>query len=625
MIGQYFFAGFVATQMCAGAVLIAVMVCLHRREPLRLLLTGLAIALATAAPALIDPYALGALKTSAALATIYAIVGRRRGTIVVAVLVELALLGVSNVITNSIATLASFHMLGIAVVVATDVAPRSVADARAGARPIWRSDWIVFAAATLVAAIVCVVVLERHTLSGDEWADTYQADLYGHLKAYGSPPPCPNVFKAWWVFDWHDRMFAQYTPGWPLLMAPFQRVGLVWLANPVVFGAGAVGVARLARRALAKGGVVAASVGILAAALLSASCAATMNAGSRYPHTSVCTAFAWLVEAACVVTLDDVKPRARIGWGILLGAAGAFALAIRPLDGLALGTPVAVYFLWSIVKKRVATPALVATVASFVFWGGLTLVLLRLQIGVWFKTGYGIAGQLRDLPAIGFSLPKANELAPVLGFDKGPMWWWPCHLALGGLGLTMSRHRSRQVVGLLGAAAIVQTLAYVFVDLGRDGEDSGYSPRYHLPIIIPLSVGTAVALAPLVERALEHGGAWLARTAPLALAGIAVAIGVRNSGEDVYPGYRIGLHEKRALFRAIETADLRNAVVVVRDGELAMQAWDLTQNLPTATNPNVYIITDFRAGEDMQCARRTFADRRWYRAAGKSEVTLTPF
>ena len=47
--------------------------------------------------------------------------------------------------------------------------------------------------------------------------------------------------------------------------------------------------------------------------------------------------------------------------------------------------------------------------------------------------------------------------------------------------------------------------------------------------------------------------------------------------------------------------------------------------MPTVANPNVYIITEFRAGDDMQCARRTFADRTWYRAAGKSEVTLSPF
>jgi hypothetical protein len=65
-------------------------------------------------------------------------------------------------------------------------------------------------------------------------------------------------------------------------------------------------------------------------------------------------------------------------------------------------------------------------------------------------------------------------------------------------------------------------------------------------------------------------------------------------------------------------------MILVHDGDVAVQPWDATQNLPSDDDPDVLIGTDFRAGEDLACARRRYADRTWYEAKGQHDVVLTP-
>jgi len=60
-------------------------------------------------------------------------------------------------------------------------------------------DLVTFAIATTVGALVSSGILYRFSNSDDEWANTCQADLFAHFKAYGTPPPCPGAFQHYWI------------------------------------------------------------------------------------------------------------------------------------------------------------------------------------------------------------------------------------------------------------------------------------------------------------------------------------------------------------------------------------------------------------------------------------------
>src|SRR5262249_45367002 len=111
-----------------------------------------------------------------------------------------------------------------------------------------RQDVFAFAGASLVGVAVSVVIFDRGCTIDDEWAYTFQADLFSHFRTYANAPPCATLFGNHWIFTWQGRAFSQFTPGWPIAMVPFVAIGAPWLASPIALGWLAVGVARVARR-----------------------------------------------------------------------------------------------------------------------------------------------------------------------------------------------------------------------------------------------------------------------------------------------------------------------------------------------------------------------------------------
>jgi hypothetical protein len=177
---------------------------------------------------------------------------------------------------------------------------------------------------------------------------------------------------------------------------------------------------------------------------------------------------------------------------------------------------------------------------------------------------------------------------------------------------------------MLVAGAVANAVFYAFVQ-SKIAEDSGYGPRYNLPVVVPAAVGSGVFFATLAVEGLRGARYRVLRWLPAAVAGAAALFGVATVGGKLYPAWHQYLHAKHALQRAIERAGMHDAVVAVREGDLAMQAWDETQNLATDTDPPVLIVTDYGAGDDFECARRKYANRTWYRAKGWDDVELTPY
>ncbi|HVR20278.1 MAG TPA: hypothetical protein VMS65_11295 [Polyangiaceae bacterium] len=569
------------------------------------------------------------LQASALLATAAALLERLPGFGLLAAAGQFGLWALGLYLTESSFELVVAHLafygalLGFALLQAR----RFKTDAVAAPRSFAIQDAVIFVVTLGLTAFASRWAFGGFVFNGDEVASSYQANVYGHLEAYGRIPACASMFDNYWVFRHEGRAFSQYTPGWPLFMAPFQRLGIIWLAGPSMAALVAVGVARLSRRVVSGyGGTVDDARRIRAlAGPIGAACAMLgpsmlLNGASRFSHTMVSACFAWAVESVCMIAEPGGSRRRAWAYGLLLGASTAFGVSSRPADGATLGIGVFLYFLWAFVRRRIHLRAFVATALAFAGITALTLVILRLQLGRWFHTGYWIAPRFHPEAELVLSLPDPRYLKLSIPLGTGAYCWWPAApaLALAGL-LPALRGGERRVVIMLGVSVTVLMGFYSFVEFGRYAYD-GLGPRYVLPVVVALAVGSAAVLAPLCARmgvtfrrqlAL---GARLRFALPGALAALAVVYGIVRLAPMIYPLARDENRAATAPLRAAKKLGLKKAIVALEPGNLPAHETNLAQNMPFDSDPDVLFLIR-RTAEDEACARRTYPGRKWYRAS----------
>ena len=463
-----------------------------------------------------------------------------------------------------------------------------------------------FVAATSAAAACSVLLFDRLAISGDEWADTFQANLFAHGKAYAPEPSCPDAFRSSWVYFFQHRAFAQYTPGWPLFMAPFQLLGAAWLASPVAYGLLAVAVARLTRRIAAASRIDARAAGYFAAFSL-VGYSALINGASRYPHVFVAAAFAWAAESLCVLT-ESPSARSEKLAGALLGTASGLLLAARPFDGAALGIGLALFCARALRQRRISGRGLAVAALVGGAWSTLALVILRAQLGRWFETGYSLADLLRPGEGPAFSWPALGDVEKHLALATGAYTWWPCAPALATVGLLAARKRAREIALMLLASSLALGLFYSRLHWIRVGVH-GFGNRHYVPLQVAMAIG---------------GGLWFARMnkGARALSIAACLFGLLGSGLCLYPDAAGFVGAKSALFRAVARDDLHRAVVLVQKGALRISPGDATQNFLLESDPDVLLLDD-RYPLDGDCGFAHYPRRTFYRASGFGEVVFT--
>jgi hypothetical protein len=480
------------------------------------------------------------------------------------------------------------------------------------------------------------VLLHGWTNSADEWANTYQAALFANLRAYGSVPRCAEAFRSFWVFQYEGRSFAQYTPGWPYFMTPFVLFRVPWLAGPASLGLLAAGVARLGRRAAAgfapgegePSAVEVRAAGRFAAVAILLGSTMLINGGSRFPHVFTAALYAWSVEALFAITTPGLGTRERWGWGIALGTSTSLLLATRPGDGATLGVGLFAYFAYALARRRIGWRALVGCAVAFGLLGGLTLVILRLQLGEWFKTAYSLSPIIYPWNTIGWSLPKANEYKWGLPLATGSYCWWPCSVPVGLAGLAALRGRSQRMAGVFLLSYVPFVVFYTLLESGR-GYDLGYGPRYRLPWVVPMAVGTGVMLGRLWSAARERRGNVdpVHAGAAMAVALVAVILGVARIAPLVYPYTYVDVVQVHNRFReAVARLRPHNAVVFGGKGLNNTDPMDLTENLPLELYPNQDVLFAIDRGPDaVRCVREEYPGRSFYRATPTNPVQLVPF
>ena len=680
------FDAFVAAQTSAGLVLGAVVWGRRVRPWPAMAFFLAAIAIVTVAPTegaflhglgmtLGPEHTKNVLKMAAAVATGAALITRQRGLVVLAILGEVALWLITNYIQDCDSDLAVAYLTWIGLLVGlvrsnpprVTPGPDSEVLARPDAQgpaPAWfRERWgddvvedvVIGVVATFAASLVCWLVLHGRTDSGDEWANTYQAALFARLRAYGAVPHCSEALRSFYVFQYMGRSFSQYTPGWPYFMVPFTVLRVPWLAGPASLGVLAAGVARLGRRAVAgfaagaevPSAAIVRAGGRFAALVLVASSTVLINGGSRYPHVFVAAMFAWALEALCVVadpdassslSLPDQRRRQRHKqeqWGAVLGACIALLAAARPPDGGTLGFGLFLYFVYALVRRRIAWRAVALAAASAAFIGGVTLVVLRLQLGVWFTTAYSLLDLIYPWAKVSWSLPKPNEFRWGIPLAAGSYCWWPCSPAVGMAGIAMLRGHARRLGFVFFMSTIPLLAMYTMVELGR-GYDFGYGPRYTLPLIVPMAVGTGVVFArlwavavetPFTEAARSWIGGALAAGGPIAVALVAAGLGVCRLAALMYPHTYADVHEHNRLHDAIDTLAPKHAVIIAGAfGLNTTDPMDLTENLPLDLYPDQdAIIAIDRGPDETRCVQDKFRGRTFYRAIPGDPVRLVRY
>ncbi len=490
-----------------------------------------------------------------------------------------------------------------------------------------REDLCIFFGALTIAVLASTFVLLRQCATADEWANTFQADLFAQFKAFGQVPDCAEAFRSFWIFFWQGRSFSQYTPGWPFLMTPFQAVGASWFAGPFFFAITAIGIARLARRMARESSLNQAEV--RAAGLMAAFCAVlgwnmVLHGASRFSQIAVCAEFAWMLEAALAMTSfrEPVSGLVRMCWGLVFGSVVALAIATRPVDGVFLSWPVILFVAYQAIREPLTRRAASFAAIAFASFGILTLIVLRLQLGVWFKTGYSIASLFWPGLAFRMSMPQPHQWKDAVPLAIGAFAWLPAApaLALAGLSRTRGRGQASMVMLCVGTCSLWAFYAWVeFGGTGRQGDV--YGPRYQLPALVMMSVGTGLALAPLYRSVIVASLDGWRRCAPFAIVAVAMLAAVARFGFAVYPKVRTELAGISAPVRAVADSDLHNAIVFIRHGDVITKPLDLTQNLPRNPPPDVLILRDI----DVKCVREKYPNRSYYRAVGGQQVTLLPY
>ena len=424
----------------------------------------------------------------------------------------------------------------------------------------------------MLYAVIARVVFSGRPLLIDEVVQLFQARIYtaGHL----SLPAAAHreFFSILHVVDTGDKVYSQFPPGGPAMLALGELVRAPWLVGPVC---GALSVALFARlirftdpdgsRAFYAGATVLFAVAPFGAFMF----------GSHMNHA---TTLLWLLVATLALAKVAESKTPRIGWAFLNGIGLGAAASIRPLDAFAFALPAAAWLLllaWR--DKKRWTDAVASGIGVAIPFGAM----------MW------VNAQTTGSPLL-FGYEVLWGKAHGLGFHTAP--WGMTHTPSRGLEL-ISLYVTRlqtylfetpfpSMLPVIAALALTKRLSaldrYLLVSatlLGalyfaywHDGFFLG--PRFVFPWL-PVLVLFAARLPRLVREQFGRGRVWAGTNAALAT-GAVMAVGF--SLPERVPTYESGLASMRVDYTAESAgAGVRDAIVFVRESwgaQLTARMWE---------------------------------------------------
>lgn len=373
----------------------------------------------------------------------------------------------------------------------------------------WRRWWPVLALA-LVAFVLALTA--RHTLmplgtgNADEGVYTYQAELLRHGDVTLPAAEHEPFFRPWLTGSREGRLFFQYEPLWPLVLA----------ASDAVFGSMEVGVALcfaglvVAVHALAAEALRSRRTALLAAAFTVATPMLVWQSAMRLSYL-----FTTLLATLALAAAFRGARTADRWWWLVAGALVGAMVLTRPFDAVLTAGAAALVGLFidrsGPLRERV--PAGLAAIAGGSPFVIAALVYNALTTGSWRRFplmasdpmnqfGFGqrrmqVGSEIIDYPARVALESLRDNLVGSVGWMFGGL----LALALAVWALTFAQRRGGRLVLL--AYLLAFPLGYLFwwaTKLAAEDVTNGIGPHYYVPAFVPLIVLSADGLARLSRR-----------------------------------------------------------------------------------------------------------------------------
>lgn len=445
----------------------------------------------------------------------------------------------------------------------------------------WPRAFVVCVAALAVALALALatVLFNRRPILIDEIAQIRQAQIFARGRLTMPLSSFPVFVSALHMVDVGGRVYSQYPPGGPAMLALGQLAGAPWVVDPIASGVSIIAFAALLRVAEPRRLVTAGAL------LLFAFAPFTLFMSSS--HMNHVTTLAWLLIgcAGLATAMADTRPRP--GLAFLSGLGFGAAATIRPVDALAFAAPAAVWYLARALREPPRWADAVAAVAGVALPVGAMLGVNQATTGSPLRFGYEV-------------LWGAGH---ALGFHRAP--WGIAHTPARGLGLLslyvlrLQRYLFETPIPSLAPAIVALALTRRIRPIDRYLLASGIlllglyfayfhdgfylGPRFVFPLVPVLALWTARFPAALRERLRRDSLVY--RTAMYALA-VSAIIAVGVSIPMRAAGYATtGATERWSTPRAAAGAGVAHALVFVRetwDSQLVARMWALGVSRPDA-------------------------------------------
>ena len=433
--------------------------------------------------------------------------------------------------------------------------------------------------AVLVLTAFVLYVLSAHwvfngrPLLVDEVAQLFQARIFASGRIAGTLDPAPELFSALHLVEHDGRVFSQFPPGGPGVLAVGLLLGAPWVAIPLC-GALAVWCFAAFTR-----GVEAdrPGVSLLASSLFAFAPYMLFMSGSQMNHVptlfGVCAALLALERA----TAPEVSLQRRSLGTFCCGLALGFAATVRPVDAVAFALPIAACLAWRAVRDRreliplTASGIGVAIPVAWMLWFNARTTGAPLLFGyeaLWGKghelgfhsAPWGVA----HTPARGFELVSLYFLRLQTYLFETPI---PSLVAATVSLLLVSRLRRIDGVLLAGSALLVA----LYFAYWHDGFYLG--PRFYVCLLPALALWSARVFPEW--RARWGRGASYRIAISTAFVSVLIALVLMTPWRA--REYRGGLRTMRwDVDAAARRAGVRDAVVFVRESwgaQLMVRLW----------------------------------------------------
>jgi hypothetical protein len=379
-----------------------------------------------------------------------------------------------------------------------------------------RSMLLLGLASFALYASISYAVFDASPLNLDEVAQLFQARIFADGALWRTAPPHPEFFSIYHIVDVGGRVYGQFPPGGPAMLALGELLGAAWLVVPL---SGAIAV--MAWMSALGAAEPRPGVRLGASLLFALSPFFAFLAGTSMNHVP---ALMWMLIGVAALVRVTHQERSRAWWALGCGLAFGIAGTIRPSDALAFALPAAAWLVARASRDRARWRELAAAGAGVAIPLLAMAIVNALTTGAPLRFGYEVlwgkahgigfhadpsgamhtparglsqmSGYLRSLQEHLFELPLPSLLPVLLAF------------ALGRRTSALDRY-------LLASAALLLSLytAYWF-----DGQYLG--PRFLIPMVPLLALWTARLPTLVRERA---GDGLAIRTTAYAYA---VAIGM---------------------------------------------------------------------------------------------------